>query len=91
MPDLARPWYVYMVLCNDGALYTGISVDVQRRFEQHRRGRGARFFRTRNALQLVYLETGHDRSSASRREWIIKRMSAVEKRALLGSDLNRLD
>ncbi|PLY04984.1 MAG: GIY-YIG nuclease family protein [Desulfuromonas sp.] len=76
-------WQVYILLCSDGSLYTGISTDVQRRFAQHASGRGAKYFRGRAPLRIVYLEPGHDRSSASRREVAIKKLTVSEKRALL--------
>ena len=76
-------WSVYMILCDDGSLYTGISTDVERRFRQHQNGTGAKFFRARQPLRLAYLESGHDRASASRREREIKRLSPARKRTLV--------
>jgi len=78
-------WQVYMILCADGSLYTGITTDVGRRFAEHAGGRGAKYFRGRAPRQLVYLESGHDRSSASRREAAIKRLPAAGKRALIAA------
>lgn len=80
-------WYVYMIQCSDDSLYTGISTDVARRFEQHQQGKGAKYFRGRQALQLVYVEGGHDRRSASRREQAIKKLSKTAKwRLLVGKE-----
>ncbi|WGS87544.1 GIY-YIG nuclease family protein [Methylomonas sp. UP202] len=76
-------WSVYIVLCQDGSLYTGISTDVARRFDEHRSGRGAKFFRSRIPLAVAYRETGHDRASASRREAAIKKLSKPQKLALI--------
>ena len=78
-------WKVYILLCSDGSLYTGITTDVARRFAQHRAGSGAKFFRGRIPRCLVYLETGHDRSSASRRETEIKRLRPADKRRLIAA------
>ncbi|WP_303723047.1 GIY-YIG nuclease family protein [Malonomonas rubra] len=83
-------WQVYILLCSDGSLYTGISTDVKRRFAQHAAGTGAKYFRSRSPCQIVYLESGHDRSSASRREIAIKKMRLAEKGSLLGSADNQL-
>lgn len=83
-------WQVYMILCSDDSLYTGITTDVDRRFTQHIDGRGAKYFRGRAPLRVVYLETEHDRSSAGRREVAIKKMSPAEKRRLINSPLNQL-
>jgi len=83
-------WQVYIILCSDASLYTGITTDVARRFAEHSRGAGARYFRGRTPRQLVYLESGHDRSSASRRELAIKRLRPAAKRALIASAANQL-
>jgi len=76
-------WQVYMILCSDGSLYTGITTQVDRRFAEHAAGRGARFFRGRRPLRVVYLESGHSRSSAACREYAIKQMSRSAKHALI--------
>lgn len=78
-------WQVYIILCSDESLYTGISSDAERRFAQHLAGTGAKYFRGRAPLRLVYQEDGHDRSSASRREAEIKRLRAEQKRQLIAS------
>lgn len=81
-------WQVYIILCSDNSLYTGISNDVERRFQEHASQRGARYFRGREPQQLVYLESGHDRSSASRREAAIKKLRRSEKERLITSTQN---
>jgi putative endonuclease len=65
-------WQVYIIRCSDESLYTGITTDLERRWRQHSSRRGARYFRGRAPVAVVYLERGHDRSSASRREVAIK-------------------
>lgn len=75
-------WLVYIILCSDGSLYTGITKDLDRRVAQHASGCGAKYFRARTPGPVVYLEGGHDRASASRREAAIKRLSAPLKRRL---------
>jgi putative endonuclease len=72
-------WQVYIIICSDDSLYTGITTDSVRRFRQHAGGRGAKYFRGRQPLQIVYLEKGHDRSSAARREFEIKALSRDRK------------
>lgn len=81
-------WSVYIVLCSDNTLYTGISNDVPRRLQQHASQQGAKYFRGRRPEKLVYLEHGHDRSTASQREIQIKKLSRIQKETLLHSDLN---
>ncbi|GAM10358.1 hypothetical protein OR1_02647 [Geobacter sp. OR-1] len=76
-------WQVYIIECSDDTLYTGITTDVERRFRQHEEGRGAKYFRGRNPLKVIFLEGGHDRSSASRRELQIKTMNRAEKHMLV--------
>jgi putative endonuclease len=87
-------WHVYVILCSDDSLYTGITTDVARRFSQHGSGHGARYFRGRQPRELVYLESGHTRSSAGRREVEIKGMTRAAKTAMIqaaGPVANRLD
>lgn len=83
-------WQVYIILCTDDSLYTGITIDVARRFNQHADRQGAKYFRGRQPKQLVYVETGHDRSSASKREIVIKKLPRLEKLQLLVSDNNKV-
>jgi putative endonuclease len=80
-------WQVYMILCSDRSLYTGITTDVERRFAEHASGRGAKYFRGREPVTLVYLEGGHDRASASRREASLKKLPTAKKRQLAGRSL----
>lgn len=78
-------WCVYIILCSDQSLYTGISNDVAKRYQQHVDRQGAKYFRGRNPQQLVYVENGHDRSSASKRENTIKKLSRSQKLALIAT------
>ena len=79
----ALNWQVYILLCTDNSLYTGITTDMQRRFQQHADGQGAKYFRGRQPLQVVYCEGGHSRSSAAKREAFIKALKRMEKELLL--------
>ena len=83
-------WQVYIILCSDDSLYTGITTDVERRFSQHLAGTGAKYFRGRSPRQIVYLEVGHDRSSASRREVEIKRLRPADKRRLIALQITSI-
>jgi putative endonuclease len=78
-------WKLYIIRCSDGSLYTGISTDVQRRFAEHLAGKGAKYFRGRKPLEIVYQESCGDRAQASCREAAIKALSRREKLALIGS------
>jgi putative endonuclease len=76
-------WFVYIVRCKDGSLYTGISTDVARRVDAHNRGRGARYTRSRLPVTLVHLERRRSQSAALRREAAIKTLERRQKLALL--------
>jgi predicted GIY-YIG superfamily endonuclease len=78
-------WFVYIVRCRDGSLYTGIAVDLHKRLEAHRRGAGAKYTRSRRPLALVYRERQPDRSGALRREAAIRRLGRAGKLALIAS------
>ena len=76
------PWYVYLLECRGGRIYTGIATDVDRRLAEHRAGRGARFTRAHPPeVELARLPCA-DRSEALRQEAAIKRLDAAKKRAV---------
>lgn len=78
-------WVVYIIRCEDGSLYTGVTTDVDRRFDEHRTGkRGARYFNGRRPDAVVWREPGHDRSSALKREAAIKKLDRQAKLRLIG-------
>lgn len=83
-------WHIYIILCSDDTLYTGITTDLQRRIAQHASGRGAKYFRGRQPLRIVYQESGHSRSSASRRELEIKALDRTEKCILISSGMDEI-
>jgi putative endonuclease len=76
-----KSWFVYLIECSDGSLYTGITVDLAARFAAHRDGRGARSMRLHAPVRMLAAEAHPDRSSASKAEYRIKRLTAAEKRA----------
>ena len=78
-----KKWYLYVLRCGDGTLYTGITTDVEKRLAQHRSGKGAKYTRGRHPLELMYQETCEDHSAALKREYEIKKLSREEKLALL--------
>ena len=78
-------WFVYVVSCRDGSLYTGISTDVEARIARHNDGRGARYTRARRPVQLLYVERKRSRSNALRREAAIKCLSRAQKMELVGA------
>jgi putative endonuclease len=79
-------YFLYILRCSDDTLYTGITTDIQRRLEEHNSStKGAKYTRSRRPVALVYTEKFEDRSSASKREYIIKRLSRAKKLALINT------
>ncbi|MFO1323561.1 MAG: GIY-YIG nuclease family protein [Burkholderiales bacterium] len=80
----AKPWYVYLVACRNGAIYTGIARDVAARFAQHAAGAGARYTRANPPTQLLAKFRCASQSEAGRLESAIKKLRAADKRRLVG-------
>jgi predicted GIY-YIG superfamily endonuclease len=78
-----QPWFVYIVRCRDGTLYTGITTDLLRRVRQHNAGKASRYSRCRLPVVLVYSERALTRSSALRREAALKALTRSEKEQLI--------
>ncbi|HIF17241.1 MAG TPA: GIY-YIG nuclease family protein [Cycloclasticus sp.] len=76
-------WFVYIIEGSDNSLYTGITTDLERRFQQHLKGSGAKYFYGRKPVKIVYSENHEDRSSASVREAAIKKLSRQQKEKLI--------
>ncbi len=77
-------WFVYVVRCRDGTLYTGISRDVDARVAKHNQGKGARYTRGRAPVALLHSERLASQAEALRREAAIKALSRREKLLLTG-------
>lgn len=79
-----RTWYVYLLSCSDDTLYCGITNDLERRINQHNRGRaGAKYTRARRPVSLVYTKEFPDRASAARFEYRLKQLDRSQKLKLL--------
>jgi predicted GIY-YIG superfamily endonuclease len=83
------PWFVYLVRCRDGSLYTGVSVDVKARVAAHNAGRGARYTRSRAPVTLVHVERKRNRSTAQIREAAIKALPRTAKLRLAAARRDR--
>jgi uncharacterized protein (TIGR02453 family) len=79
----AMGWFVYLVRCADGTLYTGVSTDPRERVRAHNDGRGARYTRARRPVALVHVEAAVGRAAALRREWAIKQWPRALKETLV--------
>ena len=80
-------YFVYMLECADGSLYTGITTDVARRFTEHQKGTGGHFTRAKKVKRIVYSEEHPNRSAALVREAEIKKWPREKKLALVGKVL----
>jgi putative endonuclease len=76
-------WYVYMLRCGDGTLYTGSTNDLESRLTAHRDGKGAKYTRGRGPLELVYQEKFDSKSSALKREKEVQKLARAEKELLI--------
>ena len=77
---MSTPWYLYVLECEGGSLYTGIAVDVEKRFALHVAGKGAKYTRSRKPERIVAVQAFPDRSSASRAEYALKQQAPASKR-----------
>ena len=78
-------YYVYLLECADGSLYTGITTDLTRRLREHQEGKGGHYTRAHGATRMIYSESHPNRSEASKREAAIKALAREEKLALATS------
>lgn len=85
MSTQSARWFVYMLRCADNSLYTGITTDVNRREQEHnsKTKSAAKYTRVRQPVKVVYQESSENRSSASKREAAIKRLTKAKKEALI--------
>jgi len=90
MAQTEQIWQVYIVLTQRQRLYTGITTDMQRRWQQHGEGKGAKFFRGDKPKQLLYLQNGHDRASATRQEIAIKQLTRPQKLLFIKAQTDNL-
>lgn len=86
---MENSWYVYVILTDRATLYTGITTDLQRRFQEHcdvferlPGAKGAKYFRSARPMEIIYHQCFDTRASASQREYEIKKMSRANKLAL---------
>jgi len=78
-----KKWYVYILECSDGSLYTGITTDVNKRLITHNKGKGAKYTQNRLPVALLAFKEAEDRSQASKEEYRIKQLSRKEKLDLI--------
>jgi putative endonuclease len=79
-------WYVYLIECNNAALYAGIAKDVDARYRQHLDGKGAKYTRANPPMRLLAVKAYPDRSSASKAEYALKQLPREKKIGFLQND-----
>lgn len=80
-------WHVYIILCEDGSLYTGISNNLNKRFSDHKNGKGGRYTRSHKPIKLVYQENCGTKSEALKKEAEIKSWRRNKKISILNLQL----
>ena len=81
-------YFVYILECSDGSLYTGITKDVTKRLDEHNNSsKGAKYTKARRPVKLLYEESSLNRSSASKREYAIKKLTRLKKLQLIQETL----
>jgi putative endonuclease len=83
-PQANVPWFVYLIECKGGSVYTGITVDVESRYMAHAKGKGGSYTRSHPPQRLLATIRFSDRSSASKAEYKIKQLPVAAKRELCG-------
>jgi len=78
-------WFLYLIRCKDGTLYTGITTDVDRRFAEHQTGKGAKYLRGKAPLTLVFQQKIGSRSAALKTEALIKKLSKTDKETIISA------
>jgi putative endonuclease len=76
-------WFVYIIRCQDGSLYTGSTNDIEKRFKDHSEGRGARYTKSHKPVRIIYWEGFSTKSEALKREAELKKWTRTQKEALI--------
>tara|TARA_B110001454_G_scaffold216314_1_gene239331 strand:+ start:914 stop:1195 length:282 start_codon:yes stop_codon:yes gene_type:complete len=82
------PWFVYFLRCNDNSLYAGITTNIERRLHQHNHTKlGAKYTRAKRPVTLTYIELATDKSTASKREYQLRKLTKTQKEQLVSAHL----
>jgi putative endonuclease len=85
-----QDWYLYLIRCRDGSLYTGITTDVARRFAEHQNGKGSKYLRGRSTLILVFQKKLGTKNLALAVENKVKKLTKAKKEELI-KDETKID
>lgn len=83
-----KAWFVYMIRCRDGSLYTGSTNHVIHRWHRHKKGKGAKYLQAHTPKAVVFIEEHPDRSQACKREYEIKQYTKQEKESMIIESYN---
>jgi putative endonuclease len=86
-----QDWYLYLIRCRDGSLYTGITTDVERRLAEHQAGKGSKYLRGRSPLTLVFKEKVGSKNHALAVEIKVKKLTKARKEELVGGNTSLAD
>lgn len=81
--NIEKIWFVYILRCSNNSLYTGITTNLERRFNEHLKGTGAKYTRTFKPLKMVYFASFPSKSLAAKEEYRIKKLKKSEKELLI--------
>ena len=87
MKNNDEAWHLYMLRCNDGSLYTGITKDIERRFKTHQAGKASKYTRARLPVKLVYQENVTGRANALIRECAVKALPKNKKEEMADAEI----
>ncbi len=81
-----KPWYVYLLRCNDNSLYAGITTNIERRLHQHNHTKlGAKYTRAKRPVTLAFIEIAADKSTASKKEYQLRKLPKIQKERLVSA------
>ena len=83
LPALPKPWFLYLIECEGGSYYAGITTDVAKRYQTHQTGKGAKYTRARKPVRLLGAKQYANRSDAAKAEWAIRQLKKHEKLGFL--------
>lgn len=83
MKEISKKWYVYMLECADGSIYTGITNDIKARLAKHNNGKGAKYTKGRTPVILKVKWLLKNKSEAAKKEYALKQLSRIEKLTLV--------
>lgn len=86
----SKIWYVYLLRCKDNSLYAGITIDISRRLHEHNHTKlGAKYTRAKRPVTLAFIESSSNKSTASKREYQIRKLTKIKKEELVSTYISQ--